>query len=158
DAGPGIEIEDESVRGVDAAHTRSPGVDFENSHLGKADQPPLVLHVEILAARLLLLNHHRPEVLGDAGARMLLEEAGLALPLGTPEQAQGSLDNVREYPGIDSVIEAREIALGQPLLGIEDAVGMAEPPPRHHVRATFPHRCSILNSLHRRTRRPRHLT
>src|SRR5215471_15638809 len=63
-------------------------MNLEHPHLGEADEAALVLYIEVLATGFLLLDHHGLEVLRDAGARVLLEEASLALPLGAAEETQ----------------------------------------------------------------------
>src|SRR5215470_3792892 len=112
-------------------------MNLEHPHLGEADEAALVLYIEVLATGFLLLDHHGLEVLRDAGARVLLEEASLALPLGAAEETQRPLDDVGQDPVADPVVELREVTLGQSLLGVEDSVGVAEPYPRDDIRTAL---------------------
>ena len=128
-AGARIEIQDHAVGLLQMSDPGTPRMDFEHAHLSETDQSALVLHEEIFPADLALHDLDGLEMLRNARSRMLLEEACFASPLRTAKHAQGTLDDVREDPLTDPLVELGQVELGQSLLRIEHSVGVRQPHP-----------------------------
>src|SRR6266545_1539002 len=104
-------------------------MDLQHAHLGKADEPLLVIDEKILPPGLLLRDHDGLQVLGDSRARMLLEEAFLATTLRTAEKAEWAFRDVRQDPLRDLLVEEGQIALREALLWIEHALRVCQSHP-----------------------------
>ena len=128
----GVEVEDEAVGVLEVVVGGTPGVDFEDAHLGEAgegfglgvgggdgdvgfgDAGFLVGDVDA----------------GDAGREgvvdVLLEEAGFAGALGAADERERAVDDVREHALGDGEVVVGELALGEVGAGVEDLVGVGE--------------------------------
>src|SRR6266511_4478815 len=104
-------------------------MDLQHAHLGKADEPLLVIDEKIFPPGLLLRDHDGLQVLGDSRARMLLEEAFLATTLRTAEKAEWAFRAVRQDPLRDLLVEEGQIALREALLWIEHALRVCQSHP-----------------------------
>src|SRR5713226_4399621 len=111
---------------LEIADARAPWMQLEDAHLNEADKTRQVLDVEIGADGALLLDLDALEGLGRAGAGVLLIEAGLSLPLRAADQAERPLHDMRQDPIGDLFVESGQVALGDPLSRVEDAVRMRQ--------------------------------
>ena len=69
---------------------------------------------------------HAQDRLREAGDGVPLEEALVAVTLGTADQGERPPTDVRQHPRGDLLIVARKVELGEPELGIHDPPGVAD--------------------------------
>src|SRR5579885_3766164 len=98
DFGIGVEMEDYYVRLVQCVVARTPGMDFENTHLRQANQSFLRGNCNVFFRTFVLFvrNCYALYSLRDSLTDMLLEEAGFAAAFGAAHDAERAPFNVRQ--------------------------------------------------------------
>jgi len=74
----GVQIEHQPVRMLGILDRRAPRVQLQRVHLHQLQQATRIIDVDVVLAAALLLQRHRMHGVAQAGAMVLLEEAGLA--------------------------------------------------------------------------------
>jgi hypothetical protein len=120
----GVEIENQSVWLFQMICRRAPRMDFDNAGLHQPEQTCQVINDQHCS---IVTDINASDVLAQALPRVLGEETLLAHPGRTAKQAQGTTDDMWEYPLGDIGIEFRQSLFRDAGLIPEDALWVREP-------------------------------
>jgi hypothetical protein len=130
-----IEVEHHQIRALGLVGVRAPGVDLERAELRERDQAGHVVDRHVLGGvALRLFDREAADRLWRAGEHVLLEEAGLAAPLGAAHQRERPVGDVRQHPVGDHREVRDELALGEALLGEQHLVEVGQREPEGQLR------------------------
>jgi len=126
--GVGVEIEDEAVGVLEVVVGGTPGMDFEDVHLGEGDDGfgGVEGDVGFGGGGGFVLDVDGLDAGRDPGVDVLLEEAGFAGALRAANEREWAVGDVRkDAVGGDGVVVG-ELLLGEAGSGVEDFVGMGK--------------------------------
>ncbi|MEJ7727770.1 MAG: hypothetical protein WKG00_00990 [Polyangiaceae bacterium] len=112
DSSPGqrlvrVDVDDHAVRVLEVGGGRAPGMHLEDADLRQADQAREVVDDQVVAGLGLLADGDASQRLGRPVPAMFLEEARARQAVGAAHQRRRAVDEVREHPVGDALVEWR---------------------------------------------------